>query len=185
LEAGIVAKAKVKPVEASPPQVETISSVHLLDCVSQPSLSNDKLHIMVVFKVGDPADESTHRKFALVFPTVQAKWLLSVVYGCATMAEKAGAPVGEAVLNLPTMWGLGHHPMLDAQEFKLADGQVMAADRGKTVISFDRGGPSEMNYVMLNVAAAGMGAALLNEVSPRLTEAEKQEIRDANTKRPQ
>lgn len=159
--------------------VERVESVNILDCISH-TLSKDQQHMMIVFRVGDPGDPDTHRNFAVTLPAARMRWLLGVVFSAVNMVEQAGKQSGNSVLHFPASYGVATAPDLDAAAFVASDGKThFPANKGKVVIAFDRGLPSEINFVVMNAPAMMLAETIRRGVAPRLTDDEKAELKAA------
>jgi hypothetical protein len=154
--------------------IEQVTSVHILDAISQ-SISTDGTTAMMVFMVGGGTEDAPPRKFAITFPTDKAKAMLNLFHEIVMLVERAKG--SSKLLRFPMQWQVGTSPDLDQQAFKLADGVTEMPVGGKVMVSFDPGTPQELAFVMMNLAGLGLVEALNHHIMTRLTDEERHALR--------
>lgn len=77
-------------------KIETLTSVHVVGCVSQ-SISTDGMSAALVFDIADGEDT---RRFMLTFPSMAIETMLGMMQHLAQMKLRAGLPQGALPMKI-------------------------------------------------------------------------------------
>ena len=157
-----------------PYQIEPVSSAHLLDCISH-SVSTNGQTIMLVFTIAGGVGKPD-RKFALTYPSSRAKWLSNLMHEMVLKVDHLNKGHKETLLfHFPMSYSVGHATKLDERVLDIGNGQTIPAGP-KTVLIYDKGSQQEFSAVMPNVTAVRFAEQIIEDVVPRMGDAERAEL---------
>jgi hypothetical protein len=147
--------SKAKPAPA--PVVETIKSVHIVNCISH-SISTDGKTAMLVFMVADKV--AGEKKFGVTISLEQLPWLRGVING--VMLMEAGK-LEKVLFQLP-----------EDDEVNIG---IPAESLDTTTFTFDKGNINRMIYLVSNLTAMKVAEIIKRSVPQRMTEKQRADFK--------
>jgi hypothetical protein len=154
-----------KKKSSAPAVVETIKSVHIVNCISH-SISTDGKTAMLVFMVADKV--AGEKKFGVTIALEQLPWLRGVINGVMLMEARKTESI---LFQLPQNDEVTIGSPSDKPDF--------------TSISFDSNNINHMNYLLSNVTAMKLIELLRLSVPPRMTPDQRSALKSWEPPRPE